>query len=62
MIEARPSMTEPSAQPIKEMEEAWMPATRPTSPSAVIQRRENQDSARMVVVSRSHSGDGAAAG
>src|SRR5450759_3033260 len=42
MIEARPSMTEPSAHPIREIELAAMPATRPRTPSPVIQASENQ--------------------
>src|ERR1035437_10159704 len=42
MIEARPSMTEPRAHPIREIELAAMPATRPRTPSPVIQASENQ--------------------
>ena len=36
MTLARPSMTEPSAQPTRLMPLAWMPASRPSGPSRVI--------------------------
>lgn len=46
IMEASPSMTDPSAQPSSDTEPARIPAVRPRTPSPVIQTREVQDSSR----------------
>jgi hypothetical protein len=56
MIEARPSMTEPNAQPTSEIELAATPALRPRLPSPVIHARENQGSALARRAARSQTG------
>jgi hypothetical protein len=53
MMLASPSTALPSAQPVKAIDPAVMPATKPTAPSAVIQAREAQASKRACRVYRS---------
>src|SRR5665811_1057361 len=48
------SITEPSAHPIREIELAAIPATRPRTPSPVIQAKENQARALACRAARNH--------
>ena len=53
MMLASPSTALPSAHPVRAIEPAVMPATRPMAPSAVIQASETQASQRAYRVYRS---------
>jgi hypothetical protein len=50
--EANPSMAEPNAHPISEIDPAPRPAIRPSTPSAVIHPSDTHDSKRAMFAAR----------
>ena len=57
MTEARPSMTDPSAHPSSERDPDRRPATRPRTPSPLIQTSDSHDSNRARCAARRHPGE-----